>query len=793
MPRWTIASIVAVIVAALIAAAPPASATITVDSGLQSLYNGCVDKIRSAGPGADPGLGAIIDDLQRSGTRVLVRAPFIERFGSFTDLHPWRPGRDVEINWVPGKHGELYPGENVRRDRCAELIHEMAHAKDAADKIDRGTRCRVRNTSYGASPDEVHAVGVENDYRRATGLPQRTSYSGNSIPPDGQECDLPKGPPPGGGGCSATGVGVPGLVATRPGAACSTSNGDPHLWTFDGTPYDFQAVGEFVLASSTPGDLEVQVRQTAFPGSSVVSVNTAAAMNVAGDTVGIYLTADGMTLRINGTQTPVTEKQIALGRGGAVAGRGDGVTVRWPDGSTFDADPIGPWGLRLAVGALPERRTTMTGLLGDYNGDPKDDLAVRGGRTLQTPPPFEALYPEFADSWRVEQSRSLFDYGPGEDTATFTDRHKPTRAIDATGLPNRATAELICRRSGITDPRILANCILDVALTGQPAFAEDAAQSQAALTIDGDLLLEVRTPATAAEVTVPGIAGQRLFVRITGSDLPDQCAVVTLLDPQRQPLGSGCVITGSGFIDTVTLPVTGQYTLRLAPAENATGRATLRINTATDHTAAITIDGTADTATVGQPGAVSTLGFDAVAGQKIFIEATEATLPDECNVLSLRDPDGQFLAGGCVIGGKGYVDGTVLPRAGRYTVLVDPHGDTSGQTRIRVHAATDQQLTATVGGSGVAVVVDRPGAVSRLSFDATAGQRLTIESTDSTFPDQCNLLTLRDPRDQFIGAACSIDGTITFETAALPNSGRYTLLVDPAATDTGTATLRIRN
>ncbi|WP_278262122.1 hypothetical protein [Nocardia sp. AG03] len=44
-------------------------------------------------------------------------------------------------------------------------------------------------------------------------------------------------------------------------------------------------------------------------------------------------------------------------------------------------------------------------------------------------------------------------------------------------------------------------------------------------------------------------------------------------------------------------------------------------------------------------------------------------------------------------GGKGYIDGTVLPRAGRYTVLVDPHGDTTGQTRIRLSTATDQRLT----------------------------------------------------------------------------------------------------
>ena len=43
--------------------------------------------------------------------------------------------------------------------------------------------------------------------------------------------------------------------------------GDPHIISIDGLKYDFQAVGEFVLLSSELGNLEIQVRQSAWRGS----------------------------------------------------------------------------------------------------------------------------------------------------------------------------------------------------------------------------------------------------------------------------------------------------------------------------------------------------------------------------------------------------------------------------------------------------------------------------------------------------------------------------------------------
>jgi len=76
---------------------------------------------------------------------------------------------------------------------------------------------------------------------------------------------------------------------------------------------------------------------------------------------------------------------------------------------------------------------------------------------------------------------SLFDYAADESTATFTDRSFPGKAVTAADLPNRDAAAAVCASMGVTDPRLLEECTLDVALTGMSSFATSAAATQTAV------------------------------------------------------------------------------------------------------------------------------------------------------------------------------------------------------------------------------------------------------------------------------------------------------------------------
>jgi hypothetical protein len=84
----------------------------------------------------------------------------------------------------------------------------------------------------------------------------------------------------------------------------------------------------------------------------------------------------------------------------------------------------------------------------------------------------------FADAWRVTASSSLFDYGPGESTATFTNRSwppaRPPCVIPGSNIPpakpmEPRRARELCAR--IVEKTMRAQCVFDVTVTGQASFA----------------------------------------------------------------------------------------------------------------------------------------------------------------------------------------------------------------------------------------------------------------------------------------------------------------------------------
>ena len=281
----------------------------------------------------------------------------------------------------------------------------------------------------------------------------------------------PPPPPEGGGGGGGGGGGCGG---------CGGSNGDPHLHTFDDRYYDFMAAGEFVLARSRADGLELQARQEPYPGRNYVSINTAFAMRVAGDRVAVYR-GDPLVVRVNGRGFLVGRKPARLPHGGTIRLVFDQVFVKWPDGTLARVLPVQPWGINVLLRPALSLRGTFTGLLGNFNGTRADDWATRQGRKITLkqlfgPNGFHLLYRVLGDSWRVTQRESLFDYGRGQSTRTFTIRNFPHNppSTAALGARLRRAALRACRRLHIKNPQILADCTLDVGATGDNRFATGA-------------------------------------------------------------------------------------------------------------------------------------------------------------------------------------------------------------------------------------------------------------------------------------------------------------------------------
>jgi hypothetical protein len=310
----------------------------------------------------------------------------------------------------------------------------------------------------GIAAVEVEAVRGQNQYRTGHALPARQAYGTDRLP--SAACQ----PPP----SDAEGRAP---MCRRVPLGCGATNGDPHLTTFDGVHYDFQAAGEFVLTEDDRGGFQIQVRQEPLSGSTLVAVTTAAAMDVGGTTVAFGV---GGTVLIGGAA--VADPTTALPGGGRVAveaGRhGPRFAVTWPDGSQAQVNQIGSYGLLVVVQPAPDRMGHLRGLLGNFDGDRTNDIASRSGAIVPAPPDVNALYPGFADSWRITQARSLFSYERGASTGTYIDRPFPTRATSIADIQNVPGARAACRIAGVAGGPGLDDCVQDVGLTGSTAFAD---------------------------------------------------------------------------------------------------------------------------------------------------------------------------------------------------------------------------------------------------------------------------------------------------------------------------------
>ena len=261
--------------------------------------------------------------------------------------------------------------------------------------------------------------------------------------------------------------------------------GDPHLVTLDGLGYDFQAVGEFTLLTTSGGTnpafdipIEVQIRTAPAAGSDLVSVNVAMATMLGASEVMIDVTSEPKLL-VDGVATGIPADQgfIVVGDG-QVFFDGAIYTIVYSTGEQVRVEVFDDF---LNVGVFLGDGRDISGLLGNGDGDITNDFELRDGTVLGETLDFDVLYGDYADSWRIADATSLFTYGAGEDTAFFTDASFPKGVITLDDLPDElvAMAEAFAAEAGITDPALLEAAILDFALTGDKEFAAGASGVEA--------------------------------------------------------------------------------------------------------------------------------------------------------------------------------------------------------------------------------------------------------------------------------------------------------------------------
>ena len=316
-------------------------------------------------------------------------------------------------------------------------------------------------------------------------------------------------------------------------------------------------------------------------------------------------------------------------------------------------------------------------------------------------------------------------------------------------------------------------------------------------------------------VTTPGGAATSATPFVVGSTAP----VISGFTPSVVALGNSVTITGSRFepdnasnatiISAVHAAVTSSSTGSLVAQTPTTGSGHITVDTpngtavsagylyvapapytaADVYSTGVITDAEPHTVSINVVNKVALRVFEGLPGQRISLDFTAGTMTSDVTVMK---PDGSILypPPGVLfgVGASAFMDLTVLPVAGTYTIFFDPRTNSVGSHTVRLYTVpADATGTITAGGAAVIATNTVPGQNMTRTFTGTLNQRISLDFTAGTItsdvlikkPDGSTLVTLA------IGASAFMDLTV------LPVPGTYTIFFDPRTNSVGSHTVRL--
>ncbi len=189
--------------------------------------------------------------------------------------------------------------------------------------------------------------------------------------------------------------------------------------------------------------------------------------------------------------------------------------------------------------------------------------------------------------------------------------------------------------------------------------------------------------------TIPGQRGRLNFsgtpgqkVSLQASNITTSSHTVSITNPDGSTLASVAFNTNSTFIDTKTLPSSGNYAVVFDPGYIYTGSATLTLYDAPDITGALTVGGSAFSLTTTVPGQNARLTFEGTAGQQVTVRVSNNNFYNA--TVRLYAPDGSMLTQGWTNGTTLNLPTQTLGVNGTYTITIDPMGASTGQMNVNV-------------------------------------------------------------------------------------------------------------
>ncbi len=261
---------------------------------------------------------------------------------------------------------------------------------------------------------------------------------------------------------STTSAGMHSCVA-------ASGTGDTHLHTFRNVlDYDFQATGDYVLATTGPNFLVENRQRSGAPTYPLAAMNQDVAARIGKSVVAVCLAsastgAQAARLVVNNkTVNLASGAHLSLPGGDDVSRSGNAYLFQGASGDSLLAQVnfgAPDWiDATVGLGRWPE---AVHGILANAANHNPLSIATRSGTILTAPFAFNQFYNDYGRSWRVPAGPSLL--GPCDGKIAFSN---PKTIFYAGNLDPKLArpARDECAQAGVKAPGLLDDCTLDVAV-----------------------------------------------------------------------------------------------------------------------------------------------------------------------------------------------------------------------------------------------------------------------------------------------------------------------------------------
>src|SRR5439155_862942 len=166
--------------------------------------------------------------------------------------------------------------------------------------------------------------------------------------------------------------------------------------------------------------------------------------------------------------------------------------------------------------------------------------------------------------------------------------------------------------------------------------------------------------------------------------------------------------------------------------------------------------------------------------------------------VSVANPDATTLVSSLTVGTSGaFVDTKTLAQTGTYTISLNPQSSATGTMTVTVYdVPADATGTITPGGAPVSATVTTPGQNASLTFAGTAGQRISLKLGNVTIGSSAisgTSVSILNPDATTLASVVVGTSGGFLDTKTLPQTGTYTIRIDPQGANTGSITLTLYN